>query len=462
MKNIKTQHKDTEALLGDWRKERAFRVVRAMSRFGLLLSLLATVVDILFHVPNIVLFGDLALVAGCATALKLSIQRTDAYSSFAWIPLYFGLWTACTTSIATTGALSSPLHGGYWTLLYLSGLLIQTRFRHFLVSCFILANIALWIFLDYRFPKAFGAPPPLAFSVLIHLIILATLFLFVSEFMRTERDLGYELLRRFKDLTKTREDLSRQAEANVAKNTFLANVSHELRTPLGAILGYADLLQAPDIPTPQKEKFAETIYRNGLQLSHLVDDLLDLSKAEAGKIDLEKAPFNLKSAINEVIELLNLSANQKGVALQAIYQGRVPDTILTDCFRFKQILRNIIGNAIKFTASGHIHITTTLISSGSSKTTLQIEIEDTGCGLSAEEQKRIFKAFSQADASISRKFGGTGLGLNLSRNLSQLLGGDLRLAWSQKDVGSCFVFQLPLPEPETTAAPEFTQTFFSM
>jgi signal transduction histidine kinase len=462
VKNNQAQQKDIESLLSEWRQERAFRVVHAMSRYGLLLSLVAMLVDISFHVQNIVLFGDIALVGGCAVALQLSVHRSSQHSAFAWVPLYFGLWIACTTSIATTGALNSPLHGGYWTLLYLGGLLMQTRFRHSIVSGFILANIAMWMFLDSRFPDAFGTPPPIAFSVWIHLIILITLFLFVSEFMRTERDLGHELLRRFQELTKTREDLSRQEAANTAKSTFLANVSHELRTPLGAILGYAELLLAPDILAPEKEKFADTIHRNGRQLSRLVDDLLDLSKAEAGKIELEKTSFSLKAAINEVVELLHLPASQKGLDLQAVYRGSLPEFIFTDCFRFKQVLRNIVGNAIKFTSSGHVTITTTLIRLSASKCSLQIEIEDTGIGLSTEEQKRIFKAFSQADASIARQFGGTGLGLNLSRNLSQLLGGDLRLAWSRKGVGSCFVFQLPLSDLEIKATRELTQTFISV
>jgi len=450
---------ETESLLDEWRQERAFRVVRAMSRVGLALAVFATFVDIYFQVPTLVFAGDLALMMGCAISLQLSTSFSR-YRTLTWSTLYVGLWIACMTSLATTGGLNSPFNGSYWVLMYLGGLLIQVRFRPFYVSLFILGNLGLWMVLQNQFPNAFGEQPPMTFSVTINSIVLVTVFLFVSEFMKTERDLGQELLRRYKELNRTREDLSRQEEANLSKNTFFANVSHELRTPLGAILGYAELMQAPDIQEKQKEKFADTIHRNGLQLSRLVDDLLDLSKAEAGKIEIELSEFSLKAAINEVIDLLDLTAQQKGVALKAVLQEPLPELIVSDSFRFKQILRNIIGNAIKFTTTGHINVVASLVPSGQSKAMLQIEIEDSGCGLSAEEQKRIFKAFSQADASITRKFGGTGLGLNLSRNLAQILGGDLRLAWSQKDVGSCFVLQLPLKDLPIQADSNPARNFF--
>ncbi len=455
---------DTDSLLKDWRQERAYRVVSSISRIGLFLSIVVTTLDVFFQTPWITWAGDMILILGFAMSVYFTRPNTRV-SNKAWPWLYFGLWMACTTSLATTGGLSSPFNGSYWSLLFLGGLLIQVKFRPLLVSCFILANLAAWLFLELAFPNSFGSVPSVTFSFLVNFLVFIALFIFIAEFMKTERDLGRELYRRYQELTKTRENLSRQEEANAAKSTFLANISHELRTPLGAILGYAELMQAPDIDRDQKEKFAETIHRNGLQLSRLVDDLLDLSKAEAGKIEVENTEFKLRNALHEVVDLFQMQAQRKGISLDLFLQDSLPESMVTDPLRMKQILRNILGNAIKFTDRGYIRMTSSVVTIATDQKALQVEIEDTGCGLTAEEQNRIFKAFSQADPSVTRKFGGTGLGLSLSRNLAQLLGGDLRLAWSQKDVGSRFVLQIPIKELAGPKAPNDytnnTRNFFT-
>jgi signal transduction histidine kinase len=460
VQNLSDLPLETTSLLKEWREERASRVVYAMSRIGACLVALSTILDFIFKMPSIVLWGDVGLVLGFSISIYYS-SPTHRRHSIAWSSLYISLWFACVTSLATSGGIDSPFNGSYWALLYLAGLLIQSQFSASQVTAFIVANLAGWMVLEKFFPKSFGTYPPMMFTFLINCLVFAALYFFVAEFMKTEKQLGKELLRRYKELSRTREDLSRQEEANAAKSTFLANISHELRTPLGAILGYAELMQAPDIEDQQKEKFAETIHRNGLQLSRLVDDLLDLSKAEAGKIELEPVEFKLKAALNEVLELFQVTAQQKGLRLEGVFHDPLPETIVSDPLRLKQILRNILGNAIKFTASGHVKLSASLVSMGQNKFLLQIEIEDSGVGLTADEQKRIFRSFTQGDASVTRKFGGTGLGLSLSRNLAQILGGTLVLAWSQKDVGSCFVLQLPLPTLEMPKSPENIQDFFT-
>jgi signal transduction histidine kinase len=451
---------DTTSLLMEWREERASRVVFAMSRIGAVLVILSFILDFIYKVPAIVFWGDVGLVVGFCISIYFSSTKHRRHT-VAWSSLYISLWFACSTSLATSGGMDSPFNGSYWALLYLAGLLIQSQFSATQVTAFIVANLGGWMLLEKYFPKSFGSHPPIMFSFLLNCLVFAGLYFFVAEFMKTEKQLGNELLRRYKELHRTREDLSRQEEANAAKSTFLANISHELRTPLGAILGYAELMQAPDIETQQKEKFADTIHRNGLQLSRLVDDLLDLSKAEAGKIELEPIEFKLRAAINEVLDLFQITAQQKGLSLEGQFQEPLPENIISDPLRFKQILRNILGNAIKFTASGQVKLTASMIASGQNKSLLQIEIEDSGCGLTADEQRRIFRSFTQADASVTRKFGGTGLGLSLSQNLAQILGGSLFLAWSEKNVGSCFVLQLPLPPLEMPKSPENIQNFFT-
>lgn len=450
------------SLLSEWRQERAFRVVFAISRIGLVLICIASLVDVVFQMPTVTLLGDFFLLGGCSLAIFWSRPHAPKFHPYAWIPLYVSLWLGFSSSLATTGGLTSPFSGSYWALLFLAGLLIQVRFHPMTVTAFILANLSCWVVAEHFFPDAFGNnDPPWTFTLVTNLLTLGALFIFVSEFLKTEQDLGEELLRRYRELTRTREDLNRQEEANATKSTFLANISHELRTPLGAILGYAELMQASDIHPLQKEKFAETIHRNGMQLSRLVDDLLDLSKAEAGKIEVDNSEFKLKSAVNEVTDLLSLSAQQKNIALETVFQEPLPETMFSDPLRFKQILRNLIGNALKFTSEGHVRIIVSLCPSEERGNCLQIEIEDTGCGLTAEEQKKIFRAFTQGDPSVSRKFGGSGLGLSLSRHLAKLLGGDLRLAWSQKDFGSCFVLQMPLLEKSGNLHLDPTSSFFA-
>jgi signal transduction histidine kinase len=452
---------DISKLLSEWRQERAFRVVHVISRIGFALATLSTAVDLYYQIPALALSGDLLLLLGLAISIFLSHPKSKFRTS-AWWPMYVGLWVCFSASIATTGGLNSPFFSGYWALLFLAGLLIQVRISPSIVTFFILANISAWAWIDARFPQLILNDPTSSTFVFIgNFLMLGTISIFVSEFLKTERDLGQELLRRYEELNRTREDLNRQEEANAAKSTFLANISHELRTPLGAILGYAELMQASDIQAQQKEKFADTIHRNAVQLSRLVDDLLDLSKAEAGKIEIENSEFKLKSAVYEVIDLLQISAQQKNISFDVNFQDPLPENIHSDPLRLKQILRNIIGNSIKFTSEGFVRVVVSLIPGSDSEFSLQIEIEDSGCGLSADEQKRIFKAFSQGDPSATRKFGGTGLGLSLSRNLARLLGGDLRLAWSQKNVGSCFVLQLPLPEARARIEKETMHEFFA-
>lgn len=229
-------------------------------------------------------------------------------------------------------------------------------------------------------------------------------------------------------------------DANQAKSNFLANMSHEIRTPLGAILGYSELLIEPNISDVERQFYIDSVRRNGNLMVSLVDNILDLSKVESGKFEVESIEVSMKEMISEIISELEPAAASKKLRLMINYDSFRSDLIVTDVLRLKQILMNIVGNAIKFTNSGTIHLKvgTEVLPSDESKMNLSIEVIDSGIGISEEQAKTLFKPFTQADNSITRKFGGTGLGLVLSKKLAQALGGDVTLKRSEPGKGSTF------------------------
>ena len=236
--------------------------------------------------------------------------------------------------------------------------------------------------------------------------------------------------------------------ANEAKSTFLANMSHEIRTPLGAILGFSELLAVLSEPGSEAAGYVSRIARNSAQLSQLVDELLDLSKIEAQRLHVDLVSVNLELAIDDVFAAVGLRAKEKNLELKIETVGELPPTFITDPTRFRQILINLIGNAVKFSERGSITVRIE-----AAATTLEIRVTDGGIGLTEEQTQRLFQPFVQADSSITRKYGGTGLGLALSRDLARLLGGDITLAQSRPGLGSTFVLTLPRTnESESTVA----------
>lgn len=234
-------------------------------------------------------------------------------------------------------------------------------------------------------------------------------------------------------------------EASKVKSLFLANMSHEIRTPLAAMIGFADLLvERQDLAT-EALRAAAAIKRNGECLSKLVDDILDLTKVEARKLRIDATFCSLPKLLAELLELHTPQANNKGLRLVTSMASPLPDSILTDSLRLHQILNNIIGNAIKFTAAGEVslHVSYKMIAGSKTKMVILFKVSDSGLGMSLGEQIGIFQPFCQADASTSRRFGGTGLGLALARNLAQSLGGDVTLTSSQPEVGSEFLISIP-------------------
>ncbi len=222
-------------------------------------------------------------------------------------------------------------------------------------------------------------------------------------------------------------------KANVLKSAFLANMSHEIRTPLGVMIGFSDLISDPDTSPDTRQQYAEILKRNGTQLNLLINDILDLSKVEAGYLKVDAQVFSLKKVLDNMMSSMFQRAHDKGLKLNCHISESSPDMIVSDPMRLMQILFNIVGNAIKFTSLGEVQVMAEY-----AQGQLEILVKDTGLGISKSNQSDLFKPFHQADETITRKFGGTGLGLALSKRLAQLLGGDLTLVQSAIGQGSVF------------------------
>ncbi|MAT13957.1 MAG: hypothetical protein CMJ46_01650 [Planctomyces sp.] len=232
----------------------------------------------------------------------------------------------------------------------------------------------------------------------------------------------------------TQNEMLRQADAT--KSEFLANMSHEIRTPLTAILGFSEVLQDNDISPREKQNAIQTIHRNGSHLLALINDILDLSKVAAGKLELEYCRTNPRHIVEEVVELLSERARLRHLELVVSYEGKIPALINTDPTRLKQALVNLVGNAIKFTEHGRVEV---CLRYESVHNKLIFEVIDSGIGMTPEQVERIFRPFGQADSSTTRKYGGTGLGLTITKMIANMLGGDITVC-SEFGVGSRFHF----------------------
>jgi signal transduction histidine kinase/DNA-binding response OmpR family regulator len=242
--------------------------------------------------------------------------------------------------------------------------------------------------------------------------------------------------------------------ANVLKSEFLANMSHEIRTPMTAILGFSELLLNEKLSEQARLDFAARIHSNGDHLLHLIDDILDLSKFEAGRVPTEKIDFALEEIICDALRSVHPLAARKGLELKFETRGAVPKVINSDPHRLRQIILNLVSNSIKFTTTGFVHVI-----ARHSEGMLAIDVEDTGIGLNAEQSSRLFQAFQQADSSVTRKFGGTGLGLALSKRIAEALGGTLTLSSSIPKKGSVFTVRIKANANASQGLIETTEVF---
>ena len=253
----------------------------------------------------------------------------------------------------------------------------------------------------------------------------------------------------FNDVTSLKKAQLNAERADQAKTEFLANMSHEIRTPMNGIMGMTQLLANCDLGLRERE-FIQTIDRSGQALLTIINDILDFSKIEAGHVQLDKSIFSLRESLEDVTAMLSTAATDTGVDLLLHIDSNIPKTYLGDVGRIRQIVTNLVGNALKFTHEGHVAIDVTAdVQDGLAR--LRIAVEDTGIGIESEKLSHIFDKFSQADGSTSRKYEGTGLGLTIAKNLAQLMNGDVR-AESQLGKGSKFTVELELEVGEDLEA----------
>jgi signal transduction histidine kinase/ActR/RegA family two-component response regulator len=259
--------------------------------------------------------------------------------------------------------------------------------------------------------------------------------------------------RRMRDLEYARDHAEQSSKA---KSRFLAVMSHELRTPLHGVLGAADLLRDPTLAEPNRRELVETVRRGGTHLLHLINDVLDLSRIEAGRLELLDEPFDLRACVTQVMETIQPQADAKALQCRLTVEDSVPRWLRGDEFRLKQVLMNLMGNAVKFTDRGHVSLALRYVPAHRQ---LQVHIEDTGIGIERSHQALVFDAFHQADGGVTRRHAGTGLGLAITRQLVALMRGSLTLQ-SEPAVGTRVTLRLPLQPceapPQTAATSAMT------
>ncbi len=268
--------------------------------------------------------------------------------------------------------------------------------------------------------------------------------------VQSQSSTGNGVLVSFANVTELERSKLAAEDASSAKSDFLANMSHEIRTPMNAILGFTDWLRRGMAKTPeQQQEYLSTIHSSGSHLLRLINDILDLSKIEAGKLEIDRIQQNPFEVVNDVGSILSVRAQDKGIQLITEYENDLPVSVLTDDVRLRQVLTNLAGNAIKFTDQGEVKMSARYLENPTGEDELEVRITDTGIGMTPQQTAKIFEPFVQADNSVTRKFGGTGLGLSISKRIVEALGGEIKVK-SVLNVGTELSFVIKIGDCKQT------------
>lgn len=291
-----------------------------------------------------------------------------------------------------------------------------------------------------EFFKFFGFPLMISSILLCWLMVWASIILssLFAKLQKQKQILSDQAI----DIEKSRDQA---LQASSAKTDFLANMSHEIRTPLTSIIGFAESCLDIEQTLKERSKATKIIIKSGKHLLHVINEILDLSKIETGKLEIEKIPVSVIEILDEINQLVSKMAEEKGLTFRINYTYPLPEKIISDPLRLKQILINLCSNAIKFTENGYVYLNVSYLPESSN---LTFEVVDTGIGMTEEQIEKIFKPFEQADTSTTRKFGGTGLGLTLSKQLVNMINGEIKVE-SSVNKGSKFIVSLEIVEVDT-------------